>query len=158
MTLKRTLTQLKVGFGMPPYPCHGYLGLGLKREVGVNWQRRAQSSLQSGDSVLANSLRFSLELEGYQVRFCEPLIERLADLELRTCLLLDQEVFTTLGGRGGTGVLRRFDLPTVLLVNQRTPRVMDHAMAAGVTAVIEKPLLGGVVFDAIRSVLDGNAP
>ena len=30
-------------------------------------------------------------------------------------------------------------------------------MAAGVTAVIEKPLLGGVVFDAIRSVLDGNA-
>jgi FixJ family two-component response regulator len=110
------------------------------------------------DSVLADSLRFSLELEGYQVRFCEPLIERLADLELRTCLLLDQEVFTTLGGRGGTGVLRRFDLPTVLLVNQRTPRVMDHAMAAGVTAVIEKPLLGGVVFDAIRSVLDGNAP
>ena len=109
------------------------------------------------DSVLADSLRFSLELEGYQVRFCEPPIDRLDDLELRTCLLLDQEIFTTLWGRGGTGVLTRFDLPTVLLVNQRTQRVIDHARAAGVTAVIEKPLLGGVVFDAIRSVLDGNA-
>ena len=108
------------------------------------------------DSALADSLRFSLELEGYKAKLCKPPIER-SDLELRTCLLLDQEVFTTLWGRGGTGVLTRFDLPTVLLVNQRTPRVMDHAMAAGVTAVIEKPLLGGVVFDAIRSVLDGNA-
>ena len=107
------------------------------------------------DSVLADSLRFSLELEGYR-QALRPPIERLADLELRTCLL-DEEVFTTFWGRGGTCVLTRFDLPTVLLVNQRTPRVMDHAMAAGVTAVIEKPLLGGVVFDAIRSVLDGNA-
>jgi DNA-binding NtrC family response regulator len=109
------------------------------------------------DSVLADSLRFSLELEGYEARLCKPPIERLADLELRTCLLVDQEVFTTLWGRGGTGVLTRFDLPTVLMVNQRTQRVMDHAIAAGVTAVVEKPLLGGVVFDAIRSVLEGNA-
>jgi hypothetical protein len=30
---------------------------------------------------------------------------------------------------------------------------MDHAMAAGVTTVVEKPLLGGVLFDAIRSAL-----
>ena len=111
-----------------------------------------------GDSVLADSLRFSLELEGYEAKLCERPLDPPADGALRTCLLLDQEVFTTPGGRGGTGVLTRFDLPTVLLVNQRTPRVMDHAMAAGVTAVIEKPLLGGVVFDAIRSVLDGNAP
>jgi FixJ family two-component response regulator len=109
------------------------------------------------DSVLADSLRFSLELEGYEARLCKPPIERLTDLELRTCLLVDQEVFTTLWGRRGTGVLTRFDLPTVLMVNQRTQRLMDHAIAAGVTAVVEKPLLGSVLFDAIRSVLDGNA-
>ena len=53
------------------------------------------------DTVLADSLRFSLELEGYQARLCEPPVERLADVELRTCLLLDQDVFTTLWGRGG---------------------------------------------------------
>jgi DNA-binding NtrC family response regulator len=108
------------------------------------------------DSVLADSLRFSLELEGYEARLCEPPIERPADVELRTCLLLDQEVFASLCGRGGTGVLTRFGLPTVLMVNQRTQRLMDHAMAAGVTTVVEKPLLGGVLFDAIRSALDGN--
>jgi hypothetical protein len=109
------------------------------------------------DQVLADSLLFSLELEGYEARFCEPPLERLAGVELRTCLLLDQEVFATLWGRAGTGVLTRFDLPTVLMVNQRTPRLMDYAMAAGVTTVVEKPLLGGILFDAIRSALDGSA-
>jgi FixJ family two-component response regulator len=109
------------------------------------------------DSVLADSLRFSLELEGYEAKLCEPPLERLADVELRTCLLLDQEVFATLWGRGGRDLLTRFGLPTVLMVNQRSQRLMDHAMAAGVTTVVEKPLLGGVLFDAIRSALDGSA-
>lgn len=109
------------------------------------------------DTVLADSLRFSLELEGYEAKLCEPQIDGVTDGELRTCLLLDQDVFTSLWAKGGSGVLRRFRLPTVLMVNQRTPRVMDHAMAAGVTTVIEKPLLGGILFDAIRSALDGNA-
>ena len=109
------------------------------------------------DSVLADSLRFSLELEGYEARLCQPPIERLSDLELRTCLLLDQEVFTTLWGKAGAGVFTRFGLPTVLMVNQRTRRLMDHANAAGVTAVVEKPLLGGVLFEAIRSALDADA-
>jgi len=109
------------------------------------------------DQVLADSLRFSLELEGYEARLCEPPLEQRAGVELRTCLLLDQEVFATLWGRGGTGVLTRFNLPTVLMVNQRTPRLMDYAMAAGVTTVVEKPLLGGILFDAIRSALDGSA-
>jgi AmiR/NasT family two-component response regulator len=53
--------------------------------------------------------------------------------------------------------LTRFGLPTVLMVNQRTQRVLEHATAAGVTAVVEKPLLGGLLFDAIRSALDGSA-
>ena len=109
------------------------------------------------DSVLANSLRFSLELEGYEAKLCERPLDPPADGELRTCLLLDQEVFTTLCGRAGTRVLTRFGLPTVLMVNQRTQRLMDHANAAGVTTVLEKPLLGGVLFEAIRSALDGNA-
>jgi len=109
------------------------------------------------DRVLAESLRFSLELEGYEARLCAPPLETLADVELKTCLLLDQEVFAALWGRQGAGVLTRFSLPTVLMVNQRTQRLMDHAMVAGVTTVVEKPLLGGILFDAIRSALDGTA-
>ena len=107
------------------------------------------------DQVLADSLRFSLELEGYATRLCESPLERLADGEFRTCLLLDQDVFVALWRKGGTGA--QFDLPTVLMVNQRTPRLIDHAASAGVTTVLEKPLLGGVLFEAIRSALDGNA-
>jgi hypothetical protein len=102
-------------------------------------------------------LRFSLELEGYEAKLCERPLERPMEGGLRTCLLLDQEVFTTLYGRGGIRALTRFGLPTVLMVNQRTQRLMDHASAAGVTTVLEKPLLGGVLFDAIRSALDANA-
>lgn len=109
------------------------------------------------DSVLADSLRFSLELEGYEAKLCEPPVDGLVNGEPRTCLLLDQEVFAALRGRGGASVLTRFGLPTVLMVNQRTPRVMNHALAAGVTTVVEKPLLGGILFDAIRSALDGTA-
>jgi hypothetical protein len=102
-------------------------------------------------------LALFLELEGYEAKLCERPIDPPADGALRTCLLLDQEVFTTLWGKGGAGVLTRFGLPTVLMVNQRTKRLMDHANAAGVTTVLEKPLLGGVLFEAIRSALDGDA-
>ena len=109
------------------------------------------------DQVLADSLRFSLELEGYEAKLWEEPVDGLANGEHRTCLLLDQEEFATMRGRGGAGILTRFGLPTVLIVNQRTPRVMNHAIAAGVTTVVEKPLLGGILFDAIRSALDGTA-
>ena len=135
------------------------------REGSLEGPRRVKAGqlAQSGtvliavrDQVLADSLRFSLELEGYEAKLCEPAIDGLANDGHRTCLLLDQEVFTTMRGRGA-GVLTRFGLPTVLMVNQRTPRVMDHAIAAGVTTVVEKPLLGGILFDAIRSALDGTA-
>jgi hypothetical protein len=107
------------------------------------------------DPVLADSLRFSLELEGYVTRPCESPLERLADLELRTCLLLDQEVFAAV--RRGNGAAARFALPTVLMVNQRTQRLIDHANSAGVTTVVEKPLLGRILFEAIQSALDGSA-
>ena len=126
-------------------------------EDGVNLAEAGTILIAVRDRVLADSLCFSLELEGYEAKLCQPRLERLAEVEIRTCLLLDQEVFATLWGRGGTGKLARFGLPTVLMVNQRTQRLMEHAMAAGVTTVVEKPLLGGVLFDAIRWALDGNA-
>ena len=104
---------------------------------------------------MVDSLRFSLELEGYAAKLCAPPFE-LADAESRACLLLDQDVFATMIGRGDRQVLDRLGMPTVLKANQWTPRLMDHAKAAGVTSIVEKPLLGGVLFDAIRSALDGH--
>lgn len=109
------------------------------------------------DVVLADSLRFSLELEGYEARFCEAPIGTMPDGVLNACLLLDHDVFADMVGSGNSHAIGRLGVPTVLMVNQRTQRVLDHALAAGVTTIVEKPLLGGVLFDAIRSALAGAA-
>lgn len=108
------------------------------------------------DAVLANSLCFSLELEGYAAKLCPPPFKSALNAEPRSCLLLDQDVFATMFWREDKQTLGRFDMPTVLIVNKWTPRLLDQAKAAGVTAIVEEPLLGGVLFDAIRSALDGT--
>jgi hypothetical protein len=108
------------------------------------------------DAVLADSLRFSLELEGYKAKLCEPPFGPRADGEARACLLLDQDVFATMIGRGDGKALGRLGMPTVLMVNQRTQRLLEHAKAAGVTFIVEKPLLGGVLFETIRKVLEAD--
>jgi DNA-binding NtrC family response regulator len=107
------------------------------------------------DTVLGDSLRFSLELEGYAARLCAPPFDA-ADVLPRTCLLLDQDVFAGMVGRGDREALLRLRLPTVLMVNQSTPRLMEHARAAGVVSIVEKPLLGGVLFETIRKVLEAD--
>ena len=50
-----------------------------------------------------------------------------------------------------------FGIPVVLMVGHKTERVVARAEEAGVTSVVEKPLLGGVLFDAIRTALTKNA-
>ena len=92
------------------------------------------------DAVLADSLRFSLELEGYDARFCEPSLEPPADGALKACLLLDQDVFVDMVGSGNSQAIRRLGVPTGLMVNQRTQRLLDHASAAGVTEILKKPV------------------
>jgi len=107
-----------------------------------------------GDAVLADSLRFSLELEGYRARFCdERSLVPLAAAHKPGCLVLDQDVFAKLAGRA----IADLSVPVVLMVGQRTQRLMDRAKAAGVTHVVETPLLGGVLFEEIRKALDGYA-
>lgn len=109
------------------------------------------------DVVLADSLRFSLELEGYEARLCEPPIVPVKNGAVRACLLLDQDVFAAMIGTGNTESLGRLGMPTVLMVNHRSRRLLVQALAAGVTKIVEKPLFGGVLLDAIRSALDGAA-
>jgi FixJ family two-component response regulator len=112
-----------------------------------------------GDGVLADSLRFSLELEGYAARLCDELslLPALAE-QAPGLLVVDQDVFMRLDGRDGTEALMQSGIPVVLMVGHKSKRVMEKAKAAGVSRVIEKPLLGGVLFDAIRNALDGVSP
>ncbi|MGZ5849405.1 MAG: response regulator [Methyloceanibacter sp.] len=112
-----------------------------------------------GDGVLADSLRFSLELEGYTAKLCDELslLPAVAE-EAPGLLVLDQDVFTRLDGRDGSEALVQIGIPVVLMVGHKTQRLMQKAKAAGVNQVVEKPLLGGVLFDAIRNALDGVSP
>lgn len=104
-----------------------------------------------GDAVLADSLCFSLELEGYSARLCdERSLLPLAAAHKPGCLVLDQDVFAKLTG----SVISDLRVPVVLMIAQRTQRLMDRAKAAGVTHVVETPLLGGVLFEEIRKALD----
>lgn len=104
-----------------------------------------------GDEVLANSLRFSLELEGYAVKLCDEysLPRAIGAGEGQGCLVLDQDLFARMADR-------RFDalgVPVILMVECQTGRVLARAEAAGVTKVVEKPLLGSVLFDAIKTAM-----
>jgi DNA-binding NtrC family response regulator len=108
-----------------------------------------------GDGVLADSLCFSLELEGYTAKLCDEL--SLARGVAQTgpgLLVLDQDVFLRLDGDKAS-TLKKVGMPVVLMVGQKSQRLMAKAEAAGVSKVIEKPLLGGVLFDAIRTTLAG---
>ena len=108
------------------------------------------------DGVLADSLRFSLELEGFETRFCDehsllPVMS--APCLNGACLVIDQDVFSRVLGSGKNGRFAEEGMPVILMVSQPTQSVLASAAAAGVTEVVEKPLLGGILFDTNHQVL-----
>jgi FixJ family two-component response regulator len=109
-----------------------------------------------GDGVLADSLRFSLELEGFDVKLCDEfsLPNAMGAIAAQGCLVLDQEVFARLSH--GKPSLAECGMPVVLLVGHKSERVLARAKEAGVTKVVETPLLGTVLSDAIVAALDGR--
>ena len=110
------------------------------------------------DGVLADSLRFSLELEGFDAALCDE--RSLLPMNARSapgCLVLDQDVFARIADGEELAALAELGIPIVLMVGQPTPRLLDRARAAGVTRVVEKPLLGGILSDAVKHALDDVA-
>ena len=115
--------------------------------------------IAAGDPILADSLRFSLELEGYAAALCDEisLAEMAAREERPCCLVLDQDVFSKLSLSGKQAVTE-IGVPVVLMVGQKTPRLVDRAKAVGVTRMIEKPLVGGALLAEIKNALDSLGP
>ena len=111
--------------------------------------------IAAGDPILADSLRFSLELEGYAAAFCDEisLAESAMREERPCCLVLDQDVFSKLS-LSGKQVVTEIGVPVVLMVGQKTARLVDRAKAVGVTRMIEKPLVGGALLAEIKNALD----
>jgi FixJ family two-component response regulator len=107
---------------------------------------------------LADSLRFSLELEGFDAQLCDE--RSLLPVKVRSalgCLVLDQDVFARMAEGKGLVALAELGIPIVLMVGHPTPRLLARARVAGVTRVVEEPLLGGMLSDAVKHALDDVA-
>lgn len=108
------------------------------------------------DAVMADSLRFSLELEGLEVKLCDEYSLRRAiqDGAAGNCIVLDQVVFARVENELRS--LAGDELPVVLLIGHATERLTERARMAGVTMVVDTPLMGAALVDAIASSLKAS--
>lgn len=111
--------------------------------------------LVDDDAAIRASLRFALEVEGYQVEAYAS-AEALAaqhDFPAADCLVLDYR----LPGMDGLTLLallrgRGIAIPAVLITSDPRASLQRRAAEAGV-AIVEKPLLGNALADSIRQAL-----
>jgi len=108
------------------------------------------------DQAVRNSLKFSLEIEGFAVRTYQGPQELLAESELpqQGCLILDYK----LPGMSGLQLLaklrdRKVYLPALLITTHPSLAVYEEASRAG-AQVIEKPLLGEALLNGIRQAIE----
>ena len=105
------------------------------------------------DTAVRNSLKFSLEIDGFAVRTYANAEELLGSSNLNNfqCLIVDQDM-PRMTGLELVAALRRqgLDIPTVLVSGHLTPAVTRQASAAGIP-VIEKPFLGNGLIEFIRT-------
>jgi len=108
------------------------------------------------DAVMADSLRFSLELEGLEVKLCDEFSMRrtIQDEAAGNCIVLDQTVFARV--EKDLRSLAGDDLPIILLIGHATERLTARARVAGVTMVLDTPLMGAALIDAIASSLKSS--
>jgi FixJ family two-component response regulator len=94
------------------------------------------------DVAVRNSLKFSLEVEGFEVHAYAEASTLLDEAELprRGCLIIDYNL-PGMNGLAALDTLRR-----------RGVAMPASAAAAGV-AIVEKPLLGSALFDAVHDAI-----
>jgi two-component system, LuxR family, response regulator FixJ len=108
------------------------------------------------DLAVRNSLKFSLEIEGFSVRSYATGAELLSggDPTSGGCLVVDQHM----PGMSGLDLIellrsRHFSAPAILITSDPSPSVRDRAGKASVP-IVEKPLLGNALLRKIRDVAD----
>jgi two-component system response regulator FixJ len=112
------------------------------------------------DSAVCNSLKFSLELEGFRVRTYADGLDFLASHECGAfdCLVVDQRM----PGMSGMELIarlrdRKVHTPAILIISHPNAALSARAAAAGVP-IVEKPLLGNMLVERIREVAGRAEP
>lgn len=111
------------------------------------------------DAAVRNSLKFSLEIEGFSVRAYSDGAELLRAGELTpcACFVIDQK----LPGMTGLDVIaklrdRKVRAPAILITTQPDAALARRAGKAGVP-IVEKPLLGNALIESIRAIVERPA-
>lgn len=115
--------------------------------------------LVDDDQAVRNSLKFSLELEGFAVEAYSSPENLLAkpDLPECGCLVLDFKLPEMNGLQLLKELrLRKVWLPALLITSNPSLALRQQASAAGVQ-VVEKPLLGDTLVEGIHSALTNHA-
>jgi FixJ family two-component response regulator len=107
------------------------------------------------DPAVRNSLKFSLELEGFAVRLYadgRALLDD-GDLPAHGCLVVDQ----VMPGMPGLAVVdalrdRGVSMPAVLITSGASRTLRKQAAQAGIV-IVEKPFFSNGLVDAIRDLL-----
>ncbi|HEX8664300.1 MAG TPA: response regulator [Beijerinckiaceae bacterium] len=104
------------------------------------------------DVAVRNSLKFALEMEGFDVLAYDGGPALLADAALASggCLVVDQQM------PGLTGIELvdlSLDIPAILITGKASDDLRLSAALSGIRQVLEKPLKDGALLDGIRSAL-----
>jgi two-component system, LuxR family, response regulator FixJ len=110
------------------------------------------------DPAVGNSLKFVLEVEGFQVRVFSSAEELLNEDSLpdASCLVVDYYM-PQMNGLELVSHLRDRNvlIPAILITPAPSQNLRNRAAAAGVP-IVEKPLLGSRLLDSIREAFDGD--
>jgi two-component system, LuxR family, response regulator FixJ len=105
------------------------------------------------DPAVCNALKFSLEIEGFDVRLYENGAQLLNDDAMAdcSCLVVDERM----PGIGGIDLIvelrqRNFASPTILMTSAPNTALARRAATINVP-IVEKPLLTDALLDLIRS-------
>ena len=112
------------------------------------------------DPAVRNSLKFSLETEGFSVRLYASGAELLKDAALADygCLIVDQ----SMPAMSGLELIvrlrdRSIAVPVILTISKPSAALRQRAANAGVP-IVEKPLLGNALVDEIRLIVEAAHP